>query len=117
MSNVAMFSESRTYSQDHATPTPSHDRILCRLIHHDLAYKAAEIHNTEIKEKETHSRLQGAISNSILSIGDLFKDLRDGSKSVKFPERLLRVLEQKLQDIAMRKDPVYVLVDHDRPIR
>jgi hypothetical protein len=82
-----------------------------RLINHVLTHKVTEASPiSEVKEKEYHSRLQGAISSSILSIGDLFKDLRDGSKSVKFPERLLKVLEQKLQDIAMGKDPVYVLV-------
>jgi hypothetical protein len=36
----------------------------------------------------------------------MFKDIRDGPKSVKFPEKLLKVLEQKLQDIAMGKDSV-----------
>ena len=83
-----------------------------RLINHVLTHKVPPeaSPSSEVKEKEYHSRLQGAISSSILSIGDLFKDLRDGSKSVKFPERLLKVLEQKLQDIAMGKDPVYVLV-------
>lgn len=60
--------------------------------------------NGESKEKEYASRLSGAISNSIFSIGDLFKDVRDGPKSVKFPEKLLKVLEQKLQNIAMGKD-------------
>ncbi|PBK79212.1 hypothetical protein ARMGADRAFT_175608 [Armillaria gallica] len=39
------------------------------------------------------SRLS-ALSN--FSIGDIFKDIRDGPKSVKFPEKLLKVLEQKL---------------------
>ncbi|KAF9021669.1 hypothetical protein BDZ89DRAFT_1071208 [Hymenopellis radicata] len=39
----------------------------------------------------------------------MFKDmnLRDGPKSVKFPEKLLKVLEQKLKDIAMGKDAGY----------
>ena len=61
----------------------------------------------EVQEKEHTGRFSGAISNSIVSIGDLFKDIRDGpgSKSVKFPEKLLKVLEQKLQNIAMGKDP------------
>lgn len=59
-------------------------------------------------EKDHASRISGAISNSILSIGDLFKDVRDGHKSVKFPERLLKVLEQRLQNIAMGKDATFV---------
>lgn len=42
-----------------------------------------------------------------MSLGDLFKDVRDGSKSVKFPEKLVKVLEQKLQMIAMGQDPGY----------
>jgi hypothetical protein len=56
------------------------------------------------RDKDYSSRLSGALSSSIVSIGDLFKDLREGSKSVKFPEKLVKVLEQKLQDIAMGKD-------------
>ncbi|KAK1226000.1 hypothetical protein PQX77_000667 [Marasmius sp. AFHP31] len=55
------------------------------------------------KEREHSSRLS-ALSN--FSIGDIL-NFRDGSKSVKFPEKLLRVLEQKLQDIAMGKDASY----------
>ncbi|KAF8515697.1 hypothetical protein BU17DRAFT_76803 [Hysterangium stoloniferum] len=35
---------------------------------------------------------------------------RDGPKSVKFPEKLIKVLELKLENIAMAKDPVYT--DH-----
>ncbi|KZT37680.1 hypothetical protein SISSUDRAFT_987298 [Sistotremastrum suecicum HHB10207 ss-3] len=39
---------------------------------------------------------------------EVFKDVgRDGSKSVKFPEKMIKVLEQKLQNIAMGKDPGY----------
>ncbi|KAJ7270861.1 hypothetical protein C8J57DRAFT_293389 [Mycena rebaudengoi] len=60
--------------------------------------------NTIPDTRETHSRL-AALSH--FSIGDLFKDVRDGPKSVKFPEKLLKVLEQKLQNIAMGKDPAY----------
>lgn len=65
-------------------------------------------HETETREPGTTSRISDAISNSILSIGDLFKDPRDGNKSVKFPEKLLKVLEQKLANIAMGKDAAYV---------
>ncbi|KAH8112053.1 hypothetical protein DFH11DRAFT_533705 [Phellopilus nigrolimitatus] len=63
----------------------------------------------EAREKEhTSSRISGAISNSILSIGDLFKDVtREGNKSVKFPEKLLKVLDTKLANIAMGKDAAY----------
>lgn len=59
------------------------------------------------REKEYSSRISGALSNSIYSIGDLFKDLREGPKSVKFPKDLMKVLEQKLQDIAMGRAPEY----------
>ncbi|KAJ7756230.1 hypothetical protein B0H16DRAFT_1539076 [Mycena metata] len=59
---------------------------------------------SDIRDQEHRSRLS-ALSN--FSIGDLFKDVRDGPKSVKFPEKLLKVLEQKLQNIAMGKDPAY----------
>lgn len=66
----------------------------------------------DVQEKEHTGRFSGAISNSIVSIGDLFKDIRDGpgSKSVKFPEKLLKVLEQKLQNIAMGKDSACVVI-------
>jgi hypothetical protein len=62
--------------------------------------------DSESREKEhTSSRISDAISNSIFSIGDLFKDVtRDGHKSVKFPEKLLKVLDAKLASIAMGKD-------------
>jgi hypothetical protein len=62
------------------------------------------------KEREHSSRISGAISNSITSIGDVFRDVtaRDGSKSVKFPEKLIKVLENRLENIAMGKDSVCV---------
>ncbi|KAG6857032.1 hypothetical protein H0H87_010705 [Tephrocybe sp. NHM501043] len=60
--------------------------------------------STVEREREHSSRLS-ALSN--FSIGDMFRDVRDGPKSVKFPEKLLKVLEQKLQNIAMGKDPGY----------
>lgn len=67
----------------------------------------AQTKPTEPKEKEHHYKLSGAISQSIVSIGDIFKEIRDGSKSVKFPEKLLKVLEQKLQSIVMGRDQTY----------
>ncbi|EJD05199.1 uncharacterized protein FOMMEDRAFT_120474 [Fomitiporia mediterranea MF3/22] len=65
--------------------------------------------DTETREREhTTTRISDAISNSIFSIGDLFKDVtRDGHKSVKFPEKLLKVLETRLASIAMGKDSAY----------
>lgn len=65
--------------------------------------ESPKVASIEAKDKEHSSRL-AALSN--FSIGDMFKDIRDGPKSVKFPEKLLKVLEQKLQDIAMGKDSV-----------
>jgi hypothetical protein len=77
----------------------------------------------EAREKDHTSRLSNTLSNSILSIADVFKDTSHG-KTVKFPERLVRVLEQKLQDIAMGKDlvcvschPVRSYFDFDRVVR
>ena len=62
--------------------------------------------NGENKEHRNHLR---AIQNSIFSIGDLFKDVgREGPKSVKFPEKMLKVLEMKVQNIAMGKDAAYM---------
>jgi hypothetical protein len=62
----------------------------------------------EVKEREHSSRL-AALSN--FSLSDMFDGIRDtGSKSAKFPEKLLKVLEAKLKDIAMGKDSTYA--DH-----
>jgi hypothetical protein len=55
----------------------------------------------EQKEREQSSRLSALSS---FSLGDLVEGVRDGSKSVKFPEKLIRVLETRLQSIAMGKD-------------
>ena len=69
--------------------------------------ESLQVVNGENKEHRDHLR---TIQNSIFSIGDLFKDVgRDGPKSVKFPEKLLKVLEAKMQNIAMGKDPSYVI--------
>ena len=57
------------------------------------------------RERDYSTRIQNAVSQSIFSIGDLF---RDGQKGVRFPKDLIKVLEQKLQDIAMGRDPAYV---------
>ena len=59
---------------------------------------------SHVVEREHSSRLS-ALSH--FSIGDMFRDVRD-TKSVKFPEKLLKVLEQKLQDIAMGKNSACV---------
>ena len=58
--------------------------------------------NSNGENKEYHDHLR-AIQNSIFSIGgDLFKDIRwEGSKSIKFLEKMLKVLEMKMQNIAM----------------
>ncbi|KAH9921152.1 uncharacterized protein B0H18DRAFT_956756 [Fomitopsis serialis] len=75
---------------------------------YQLQPKPVETHaEEESKSSDYSARIQGALHNSIFSIGDLFKDLRDGPKSVRFPKDLLKVLEQKLQNIAMGKDPAY----------
>ncbi|KAF8622282.1 hypothetical protein AX15_007148 [Amanita polypyramis BW_CC] len=63
--------------------------------------------NREREREREREHLLRLSSLSHFSIGDLFKDFRDGSKSVKFPEKLLKVLEQKLQDIAMGKNATY----------
>lgn len=65
-----------------------------------------EHHKDKEASREHHSRLTGALSSSIYSISDLFKDVgREGPRGVKFPEKLLKVLDTKMQNIAMGKDP------------
>ncbi|KAH9920869.1 uncharacterized protein BXZ73DRAFT_91884 [Epithele typhae] len=56
------------------------------------------------RERDYSARITNAVSNSIFSLGDLF---RDGQKGVRFPKDLIKVVEQKLQDIAMGKDAAY----------
>lgn len=88
---------------------PSH--ILTSILGYLLLPKAVDttpkISTTEIRDREHSSRLS-ALSN--FSIGEIFRDVRDGSKSVKFPEKLLKVLELKLQNISMGKDPGCAIV-------
>ncbi|KAI8990411.1 hypothetical protein BD414DRAFT_483553 [Trametes punicea] len=75
------------------------------LLSYQLQPKPAEAAPAEPeRDKDYSSRLHGALSSSIFSLGDLF---RDGHKGVRFPKDLIKVLEQKLQDIAMGKDPAY----------
>ncbi|EIN05310.1 hypothetical protein PUNSTDRAFT_92196 [Punctularia strigosozonata HHB-11173 SS5] len=63
---------------------------------------------SERREREYVARLQGAVSNSLVSIGDLFKDtLRDGPKTVQFPEKMLKVLDKRLEKIGMAQDPSF----------
>ncbi|KZV65898.1 hypothetical protein PENSPDRAFT_655387 [Peniophora sp. CONT] len=59
------------------------------------------------REQGHSSRISGALSSSIVSIGDLFSSTRDGPKSVKFPKELIKVLEQRLENIAMGRDSTY----------
>ncbi|PCH43120.1 hypothetical protein WOLCODRAFT_25738 [Wolfiporia cocos MD-104 SS10] len=77
------------------------------LLSYQMQPKAADAQADENKDKDYSARISGALQQSIFSIGDLFKDVRDGPKGVRFPKDLLKVLEQKLQDIAMGKDAAY----------
>ena len=59
------------------------------------------------REQRDHtSRISEAISHSFYSIGDMLKDAGVGgsSKSVKFPEKLLKVMGQRLESIALGRD-------------
>lgn len=59
------------------------------------------------REREREQSRMSSLSSSIYSIGDLFRDLGEGPKSAKFPRDLIKVLENRLQLIAMGKDPVF----------
>ncbi|KXN90433.1 hypothetical protein AN958_04302 [Leucoagaricus sp. SymC.cos] len=59
------------------------------------------------KRLSKHRVTDEELFDYVLRVADMFDSIRDGSKSVKFPEKLLKVLEQKLQAIAMGKDPGY----------
>ncbi|GJJ09370.1 hypothetical protein Clacol_003592 [Clathrus columnatus] len=76
---------------------------------HLLQSKSQEVGSTVNGEaKETKDHLK-SIQNSIFSFADLIKDVgRDGgSRSSKFPEKLIKVLEARMQNIAMGRDPAY----------
>lgn len=60
--------------------------------------------NSDTRE---HSSRLSALSS--FSLSDILDGIRDGPKSVRFPEKLLKVLEQKLQNIAMGKDQACVI--------
>lgn len=63
--------------------------------------------NVERDRESFHtSRLTGAISSSLNSVTDLFRD-PSGNRGAKFPDKLFKVLDLKMQNIAMGKDPQY----------
>ena len=71
--------------------------------------KLTESPQNSNRENKEHCNHLWAIQNSIFSIGDLFKDIgQEGPKSVKFLEKILKVLKMKMQNIAMGKDAAYM---------
>jgi hypothetical protein len=72
---------------------------------------ASSVNGDARDSRAYESRLSG-ITNSFAAFGDLIKDMggRDGPRPVKFPEKLLKVLDQRMQDIAMGKDQVYAYI-------
>lgn len=88
---------------------PVHHRYLGYLIQPKTLAARYDSH-AETREREREQPKVSSLSSSIYSIGDLFKDLREGPKSAKFPKDLVKVLEYKLQLIAMGKDPACVMV-------
>ncbi|KAG6812915.1 hypothetical protein H0H92_015467 [Tricholoma furcatifolium] len=78
--------------------------ILSYLMLPKTVESSPKVSTVDSRDREHSSRLS-ALSN--FSISDMFRDVRDGPKSVKFPEKLLKVLELKLQNISMGKDPAY----------
>jgi len=92
--------------RDHSCPNKLIHNLFDRLLVHFTQPKVTEPKPPvmDSREREHSSRLS-ALSN--FSIGDIFRDVAGGgSKSTKFPEKLLKILEQKLQDVALGKDPM-----------
>ena len=87
-------------------------RLLAYLIQPRAIPSGSHESDQPAREQGHSSRISGALSSSIVSIGDLFSSTRDGSKSVKFPKELIKVLEQRLENIAMGRDSSYVSVSH-----
>jgi len=90
--------------RDHSCPNILIHNLSDRLLAHLTQPKVTEPkpQGVDLRDREHPSRLS-VLSN--FSIGDIFRDVAGGgSKSTKFPEKLLKVLEQKLQDVALGKD-------------
>lgn len=77
-----------------------------RLLSYKIQPKAVETLGQPEAEGRDLKAYGARVSDAIYSIGDLFRD--SGAKGVRFPKDLLKALEQKLQDIAMGRDPRYV---------
>lgn len=70
---------------------------------------AASALNGDARDSRDYQSRLSSITNSFAAFGELIKDMsgREGSKQVKFPEKLLKVLDQRMQDIAMGRDQTY----------
>lgn len=80
------------------TPKPSESPTTSAVISRD---------SRDRESKDVSTKISTYTSSLYDSFNDLLGDFagRDGSRAVKFPERLIKVLEGKLQDIFMAKDP------------
>jgi hypothetical protein len=80
------------------TPKPSESPTTAAVVSRD---------SRDRESKDVSAKITAYTSSLYDSFTDLLGDfaIRDGSKAVKFPERLIKVLEGKLQDIFMGKDP------------
>jgi len=91
------------------TPKPSEYPITSSVISRD---------SRDRDSKDVSTKIHAYTSSIADSFTDLLSDFagRDGGKVVRFPERLIKVLEGKLQDIFMAKDPLYrVLLNPQLP--
>ncbi|TFY79360.1 hypothetical protein EWM64_g4654 [Hericium alpestre] len=117
--SVSTYSHERRISKHRVTDEDLFNYVLrVAYLGYVMQPKAPEASSTNgdaPRAPEHSSRLSGALSSSIFSLGDLFRDVRDGSKSVKFPEKLLKILESRLENIAMGKDPGCLLGPADSP--
>ncbi|KAG8908782.1 hypothetical protein FRB99_003020 [Tulasnella sp. 403] len=73
--------------------------------------EAQEKLNADQREKDTerelnHGRISGAISSSINSLAGMLKGPTK-DRNARFPTEFLKVLDQKMQNIALGKDPQY----------
>jgi hypothetical protein len=104
----------RPFTQVLTTPT----LILHSLLAHIISIRPAESAAAAERDRERDrdrdrdytSRARAALSSSmdsVISLGDVFSASR--GSSTKFPEKMVKVLEQRLQMIAMGKDAQYVL--------
>lgn len=101
------------------TPPVGVDRYLAYLMTPKVVHSVTDTTSGDPKDT-SGGHHHGRLSNALVSFTDMFRDmsLRDGSRGVKFPDKLFKQLDIKMQNIAMGKDPQCVPcpLEEQRPV-